>query len=80
MTTNERFSRRNDGDNNSTISRSLMDSSNTNDNTSALLSTQNDTLLRSTFMGPKNGSWMGNWFRMCFYTPPTQQKMRFEYM
>lgn len=81
-TTNERFSRKNDGDNNSTISRSIMESSNSkNENTSALIdSSQNDTLLRSTFMGPKDGTWIGNWFRMCLYKPPTQQKMRMEYM
>mmetsp|Transcript_3394 Transcript_3394/g.3996 ORF Transcript_3394/g.3996 Transcript_3394/m.3996 type:complete len:103 (-) Transcript_3394:1-309(-) len=60
QTTNERFSRKNDGDNPSEISRSILDNSNL-DNTTELLDESNtDTLLRTTFMGPKNGSCLGN--------------------
>lgn len=60
MTTNERFSRRNDGENNSVLSKSILDNSQL-DNTSALLAdSHTDTLLRTTFMGPKNGNCFGN--------------------
>ena len=81
MTTNERFSRKTDGDNNSVLSRSMLDNSGL-DNTADLLvdTSQADTLLRTTFMGPKNGTCAGNCLRMCFYTPPSQQKMELEYL
>lgn len=80
-TTNERFARKNDGDNNSVLSRSILDNSQV-DTTSALLeeNSQTDTLLRTTFMGPKNGSCFGNCLRMWCYTPPSQQKMKNEYI
>lgn len=54
MTTNERFARKNDGDNNSMILQSMTD----NGNVSAMLEDTNmeDSLLRTTFMGPKNGT------------------------
>jgi len=57
MTTNERFSRRNDGENNSTISRSMLEAQSP-DNPSNLLTTNSndDTFLRTTFMGPSNGN------------------------
>jgi len=56
MTTNERFARKNDGDNNSVLSRSMIEASQL-ENTNDMISASNtDTLLRTTFMGPKNGS------------------------
>lgn len=80
-TTNERFSRKNDGDNSSVISKSILETSNndTSSSNATLLVKSNDTMLRTTFMGPKDGSWIGNWARMWFYKPPTQERMRNEY-
>jgi palmitoyltransferase ZDHHC13/17 len=80
-TTNERFARKNDGDNNSVLSKSILDNSQM-DTTSALLANDSntDTLLRTTFMGPKDGSCFGNCFRMWCYKPPSQKKMQMEYL
>lgn len=66
----------NDGENPSTITRSITDNdiSITNDNS------KEDSLLRSTFMGPRNGTWWGNWIRMCTFSPPSQDSMKKELM
>ena len=81
QTTNERFARKADGENPSNLSRSMLDNSNL-DNTTELLGddSNTETLLRTTFMGPRNGSCGGNWIRMWAYTPPTQEKMFQEYV
>jgi hypothetical protein len=60
MTTNERFARKNDGDNNSVLSKSILDNSQLDNTTALLADSQNDTLLRTTFMGPKDGNFIGN--------------------
>ena len=54
MTTNERYSRKNDGENRSILSRSLTD----NPMASGYMeeTAREDSLLRTTFMGPKNAS------------------------
>lgn len=62
MTTNERFARKNDGDNPSVLSQSILDNSRLD--VSGLGDTNTDTLLRTTFMGPSNGTCLGNCFRM----------------
>ena len=62
----------NDGDNHSEITRSITDNelSIMNDNS------KEDSLLRTTFMGPKDGTWCGNCIRMWSFTPPTQFDMK----
>lgn len=54
-TTNERYARKADGENNSVLSKSMLDKTDNTDN-SHLLASEDDTLLRTTFMGPKNGN------------------------
>ena len=76
-TTNERFSNRhNDGDNNSLMTSSMLD----NSDNSHLQGSNDDTMLRTTFMGPKDGSCLGNCGRMWFYSPPSQAQMKSEYV
>lgn len=89
MTTNERFSRKNDGDNPSVLLRTMTENEN---NISALLedtTAKEDSLLRTTFMGPKNGTCMGNCFSkffnlidigMCTHKPPSQKQMKKEFI
>ena len=65
-TTNERFSQKHE-ENSSFLSRSITDNTVTDisayqeDNTSTNVRT--DSMLRTTFMGPKNGNWIVNCFR-----------------
>lgn len=74
MTTNERFSSKLRSDSHSGLhrTRSQRGSALSIDDQSE------DTLLRTTFMGPSDGNCFGNCYRMCTHIPPTQQTMKEE--
>ena len=75
MTTNERFSSKSRADSSASMNRPMLNQRPSN---LSFDDQTDDTLLRSTFMGPSNGSCCGNWIRMCTYGPPSQQIMKDE--